>query len=255
MPNEKNRKRRRPGISGHRTGQRPRPRRIQTRHLPAGSSRPARHADAARTANTTGEIIVKSRIPFIYHRAGIFTAIALSWMSCANASDWAGMTANEVTTCEYDSKNFTLMVAQIHAAKLYADYERHGFFRIGLLPIPVAEDVQIKIRSADCLTNALSSLHFWNEPSLAVRRFELRNIEIKSFDEKQPRLSASLAHIGQNGVLELTTVSVFNDMGQRTSFPKAVLQVAGSSAGWLRGNSDGHSQELFLFKPTSVKTP
>src|ERR1039457_1119154 len=39
-------KRRRPGIAGHRPGQRPRPRRIQTGHLPAGSSRPARSADA-----------------------------------------------------------------------------------------------------------------------------------------------------------------------------------------------------------------
>jgi hypothetical protein len=44
------------GIAGHRPSQRPRPRGIQTRHLPGGSSRRARNADAARAANT-GEII------------------------------------------------------------------------------------------------------------------------------------------------------------------------------------------------------
>jgi hypothetical protein len=75
------------------------------------------------------------------------------------------------------------------------------------------------------------------------------------FGEKQPRLFAASARVGQDGILELSTVSVFNATGQQTSIPKAALQVAGSSAGWLRWNFDGHPQELFLFKPTSDKTP
>ena len=54
-------KRRRFGIAGHRSGQRPRPRRIHTGHLPAGSSRPARHADAASTTNP-GEIIFARKV-------------------------------------------------------------------------------------------------------------------------------------------------------------------------------------------------
>jgi hypothetical protein len=138
---------------------------------------------------------------------------------------------------------------------MFIDYERHGFFRIGLLPIPVVENVQIQIQSADCLTNALFGLHSWSQPSIGASRLELRNLEIKMFGEKEPRLSAASARVGQDGVLELSAVSVFNATGQQTSIPKAALQAAGSSAGWLRWNSDGHPQEIFLFKSTLAKSP
>jgi hypothetical protein len=164
--------------------------------------------------------------------------------------DLIGMSASGVTTCEYDSKDVTLKVSQVHTARLFTDYEKHGFFRIGLLPIPVAEDVQIEIRSADCLTNALSGIHFWNEPSLAVRRLELRNLEIKSFDEKQPRLSARLARIGQDGTLELSNVSLNDGTGQPKIISKATLQLSGDSVGWLRWNCDGQLRNFYCFNQT-----
>jgi len=195
---------------------------------------------------------MKSRIPFIYRRVGIFTAIALAWTSWANAMDLIGMSARDVTSCEYDSKDYTLIVAQIHTARLFTDFEKHGFFRIGLLPIPVAEDVQIEIRSADCLTNVLSGLHFGNEPSLGERRFELRNLEIKSFDEKQPRLSARLARIARDGTLELSNVSITSCTGGPTFIPKATLQITNPSVGWVSWNSGGQPQGFFLFKPISA---
>jgi hypothetical protein len=84
---------------------------------------------------------------------------------------------------------------------------------------------------------------------------ELRNLEIKLFGEKQSRLRAVTARVGQNDTVELSTVSVFGVVGQQGSIPKATLQIAGSSAGWLRWNFDGHPQELFVFKQTSDKTP
>ena len=174
--------------------------------------------------------------------------------SVVSVAGLAGTTANEVTLSEYDSKDLSL-VFQVHAARIFTDYERRGFFRIGLLPIPVAEDVQVQIQSADCLTNALFALRSWNQPSVGVRRLELRNLEIKLFGEKQSRLRAVTARVGQNGTVELSTVSVFGIAGQQASIPKATLQIAGSSAGCLHWNFDGRSQELFVFKPTSDKTP
>lgn len=179
-------------------------------------------------------------------------ALWLSHMSRANAAGFFGTGANDVTMVEYDG---LLPIAQVHVARMFIDYERRGFFRIGLLPIAVVENVQIQIHSADCLTNAMFGLHSWSQPSVGAGRLELRNLEIRLFGEKQPRLSAAFAHVGQDGVLELSTVSLFNATGQQTSIPKAVLQAAGSSAGWLRWNFDGHQEELFLFKPTSDKTP
>jgi len=186
----------------------------------------------------------------------IVLAVAVLWFSLeprVNAREPVGKTVSDVTLSEYSS-NLSL-IAQVHAVRLFTDYERRGFFRIGLLPIPVAENVQIQIQSADCLTNAMLALHSWNQPSVGVRRLELRNLEIKLFGEKQSRLRAVTARVGQNDTVELSAVSVFGIAGQQASIPKATLQIAGSSAGWLRWNFDGHPQELFVFKPTSDKTP
>ena len=146
-------------------------------------------------------------------------------------------------------------LAIVRAGQIYVDYERRGFFRIGLLPIPVAENVQIQIQSADCLTNALLALGSWDQSSVGVKRLELRNLEIRLFGEEHPRLSAANARAGPDGSLELTKVSLFTATGQPTSIPKATLQVGGSSVGWLHWNIDGQPQDAFLFSSTSNKTP
>jgi hypothetical protein len=174
------------------------------------------------------------------------------WAFDVNALGLARTGANDLTTVEYDGLT---PVSQVHVDRIFIDYERRGFFRIGLLPIPVAENVQIQIRSVDCLTNAMFALHSWDQPSVGVRRLELRNLEIKLIGEKQPRLSAAVARVGQDGVLELSAVSVFDPTGWQTSIPKAALQAAGSSAGWVHWNSDGHPQDIFPFRPTPDKTP
>ena len=170
----------------------------------------------------------------------------------ANALELGGTGATGVTSVEYDGLT---PVEKIHVDRMFVEYERRGFFRIGLLPIPVAENVQIQIRAADCLTNALFVSHVWNQPPVGARRLELRHLEIKMFGEKQPRLSAAVGRVGQDGNLELSDVSIFNATGQQMSISIAALQATGSSAGWLRWNSDGHPQEIFLFKPQSATTP
>jgi hypothetical protein len=146
-------------------------------------------------------------------------------------------------------------LATVRANQIHRDFQRRGFFRIGLLPIPVAENVEIQIQSADCLTNAMLGLQSWDRPSVGVRCLELRNLEIRLSDEKQPRLSAANARVGQAGTLELTKVSLFNATGQPTSISKATLQVDGPSVGWLRWKADGQPQTAFLFKSTSDKIP
>ena len=186
----------------------------------------------------------------------VFTSsiLLVSFGSGLDAAEFAGVSADDVTLSEYSSKDLSLLT-QVHAEHLFKDYERHGFFRIGLLPLPVAEKVQIQIKSAECLTNATLALRSWNQPSAGVKRLEVRNLEIKLFGDKQARLSAVSARIGQDGVLDLSAVSIFNAAGGQMSIPKATLQVAGSSAGWLHWSADGQPQTIFLFKPTPDKTP
>lgn len=146
-------------------------------------------------------------------------------------------------------------LATIRASHFYKDFQKRGFFRIGLLPIPVAENVVVQIQSAECLTNAMLAIQSWSQPSAGVRCLELRNLEIELSGEKQPRLTAANARVGQSGTLELTKICLFNTTGQPTSISKATLQVDGVSVGWLRWKVDGQPQTAFLFKATSDKTP
>jgi hypothetical protein len=186
-----------------------------------------------------------------------FLGAAAAWAALElriGAAEMAGATANNVTISDYSPDDLSL-VAKIHADRIFADYERRGFFRIGLLPVPVAENVQIQIKSADCLTNGLLALPAWNRPEIGVRRLEFRKLEIAFFGEKQPRLRAASAHVGRDGTIELSTVSLPDSIDHQTPIPHATLQMAGSSAGWLRWNLGGQPEEFFVFKPRPDKTP
>ncbi len=98
----------------------------------------------------------------VYFSICVVFACSLFWAFDVDALGVVGTGANDFTTVEYDGLS---PVAQVHVNRMFIDYERRGFFRIGLLPIPVAENVQIQIQSADCLTNALFELHSWHQPS------------------------------------------------------------------------------------------
>jgi hypothetical protein len=165
-----------------------------------------------------------------------------------NAAGLAGGTVQDVGIAEYSSKDLSL-VARVHASQIVTDYERHGFFRIGLLPIAVADNVQLQISSAGCLTNALSALREWRQPSVGARRLELRNLEITMVGEARPRLRASRARIGNDSSLELFNVSSSGAEGQPVAFGKGALQIAGSSAGRLSWDVAGRTEELFPLNP------
>ncbi len=179
---------------------------------------------------------------------GVSPAIAQGWSLNSQAN------ASNVVVTFYPEAGLQ-PVATVRASQLFRDYQRRGFFRIGLLPIPVAENVAIRIQSAEGLTNALPALQSCNRPSAGIRGLELRNLEIGLFGEQPPRLSAALARVGQGGTLELTKVSRFNAAGQPTSIATATLQVSGASAGWLRWKVAGQPQTAFLFQSTTNKIP
>jgi hypothetical protein len=188
----------------------------------------------------------------IFRSVTISVAIGLCILFEAKAEEFAPSSADDITLSVYGVNSATV-VAQVHAAKVLTDYERRGFFRIGLLPIPVAEDVQIEIQSAECLTNVIAAVGALASPSAGIQHLELRKIEIKSMGTKEPGLSAAVARVNRDGSLELSTVSLFGVPGQSNSIPKADLQLGGRYAGWLHWNSEGQGRCAFLFGTTSNK--
>jgi hypothetical protein len=157
---------------------------------------------------------------------------------------------NDASLSEYDGVH---LIARVHTTRAFIDHEKWGFFRLGLLPVPVVEGVQVQIQSAGCLTNVLSDLNSWNASSGVSRRLELRNLDISILDEKEPRLHAAIARVGRSGSLELSNVAVGRDGGVPVSIPKATLQISGPASGCLRWNDSGKEVELFVFKPLKTQ--
>jgi len=143
-------------------------------------------------------------------------------------------------------------VVEVHAANIFSDYEHWGFFRIGILPMAVADHVQVKIQSAQYLTNALAEVKLWHQAS---RQLEIRNLEIWLCGEKEPRLRAALARIGRDGALKLSDVTFSDDGGGQRSLPKATMQIGGPSVGYLSWDSKGHREQHFVFQILSDKKP
>jgi hypothetical protein len=160
----------------------------------------------------------------------------------------AGITAQGVDIAEFGPTDSSL-VAKIHADRFFTDYEHHGFFRIGLLPVAVVENVKIQIYSVEGLTNALFAMRQWHRSSAGVRRLELRNLKVVIAGETRPRLLASRARIGNDSTLDLFDVSLTSPEGQVVSLPKAALQIAGRSAGRLSWNAAGRKEDLFPLNP------
>jgi hypothetical protein len=172
----------------------------------------------------------------------------LLWTQASNyahAGGVIGTSMNDASLSEYDGVH---LIARVHTTRAFVDHEKWGFFRLGLLPVPVIEGVQVQILSAGCLTNVLSDLNSWNPSSGGLRRLELRNIEISLLGEKEPRLHATIARVSRSGSLELSNVSVARDGGGPVSIPKAALQISGPASGCLRWNDSGKEVELFVFK-------
>lgn len=144
-------------------------------------------------------------------------------------------------------------VVKVHAARVFVDHEKVGFFRFGLAPLAVVQDVQIQIESAGQLTNVLADLNSWNNFPRNLRHLELRNLEISFFGEPKPRLCAVTARVTASGSLELSQVSVRD--GVKGSIARATLQLTGALAGDLRWRDGDKESEQSVLQPSEKSSP
>jgi hypothetical protein len=159
--------------------------------------------------------------------------------------------ADDLTISEYPPHGGLEMTVDIHASRVFEDFQRWGFFRIGALPLLVAENVRITVQSEQYLTNAFADLDGWRPPGDRFRRFEVRNLEITIRGENQPLLRVASARIGAAGVVNLKAVAVRGLNGWQPVIPTATLQVSGPAAGWLSWNSGARRQQCFIFQNNS----
>ncbi len=120
----------------------------------------------------------------------------------------------------------------IRADSIYKDYQRKAFFRIGVLPIKVAEGVSLEIRDIESATNSLALLDRWISPR-AAERLELRQAAIQIETAVTNRLEAGRVRVRREGEWELAGGVHFQFGTNGVHAVRATLQVAGSQTGTL----------------------
>ena len=137
------------------------------------------------------------------HSAGRCVAICLFLLSPQaapqfRAGEILGSSAENVTLTEYDDVR---PIVRVHAARVFMDHEKLGFFRLGLVPLAVVQGVQVQIESARRLTNALANLSAWNRSPGSLRHLEFRDLEFSLLSDTEPRLRAVTARVDDAGGL------------------------------------------------------
>ncbi|MBI5772481.1 MAG: hypothetical protein HZA89_01915 [Verrucomicrobia bacterium] len=140
--------------------------------------------------------------------------------------------------------------AVIRVKNMGKDFRRMGFFRIGLLPMAVAEDVTVEFRRPEEMTNALSRAHNWFTPPGNPRVAELRRVVFLFPDSKiTNRLEVARVRFAAKDEWQLLDGVLLRTPNQTTRGSSGTLRVAGGGAGLIRCNTDNGTAEFNLFTP------
>lgn len=112
------------------------------------------------------------------------------------------------------------------------EYQRKGFFRIGLLPMAVLEGVTIEVHDAQSLSNSLAHCQQLFG-SRNTRLLELRDVQLIAAGSSTNHLACGRARPADDGKWELLDGVTFDSEAKRAEAPQAILQVTGQSSGWL----------------------
>jgi hypothetical protein len=145
--------------------------------------------------------------------------------------------------------------AMFRVERVFTDYQRKGFFRIGLLPFLAAEGVTMDVRDPAVMAESLGALRKWAGAGERKQLVELRRVRIV--------FPASLGRSVESGKIRLDDdgrwtleggVAVALGSG-RIEAARASLQVAGPDAGRLTWEADGRQLSLALLQPDATPQP
>ena len=120
----------------------------------------------------------------------------------------------------------------IRLDEVHKDYERKGFFRIGLLPIGVMKGVTFELHHPESVTNSLAQLHQWLGAG-AGKRLELRRVSFLVSAPETNRLETGRARLAADGKLALLDGVRFASGTNQIRAGRGVLQITGAQAGQL----------------------
>ncbi len=159
-------------------------------------------------------VLVVSILPVFVHAAGLPGSLQ----------------ASNVMNVIYGD-DFFKPVAVVKIGRIFTDHRRLGFFHIQLLPVLVADGVQLEFAQASPQTNWLEGFRFDPAPSVSRSAVEWRDFSVSIAQEKLPRLQAERVHPTVNAssiVCQLEGVAVQAGL-ERLTVPKAELRAEGQS--------------------------
>jgi hypothetical protein len=139
--------------------------------------------------------------------------------------------AQGVVTAFYEGAEQTPSMV-VRADAIYTDYERKGFFRIGLLPVGIMEGVTFELHHPESFTNSLAQMRGWLG-SQAAKRMEFRKVSFLTFAGETNRLESGRARFSSGGRWELLDGVRLLSGTNQVAAPHATLQVAGKQTGQL----------------------
>jgi hypothetical protein len=155
-----------------------------------------------------------------------------------------------VTTFYEGTEQPPSLVVRIES--VHTDYQRKGFFRIGLLPVGVMEGVALELNHPEYWTNSLAHLHQWLGPNSA-KTLELRRLTLLVPADVTNRLESARARVGAGGKLDLFDgVSLVSGTNHLRA-ARGTLQVTGARAGELVLETIPPCTNSLLAHPETIK--
>ena len=197
----------------------------------------------------------------------MFVRLALCWSAVfafftargQPVVDWmqAARGAQHLVIPRYSEPDMTLY-AVISVDKVYTEYEKHGFFHIGALPVAVLDGVTYDVRDPALAAKNLALLRSWLGGDTG-NHLELRQVKLVA--SPASRLEAGRLRFLDNDRWQLTGGVRWVSGAGEVRAQSATLRVAGAQAGELILQTTPPSTNTFLFgsiskitNPTAVQT-
>jgi hypothetical protein len=136
-------------------------------------------------------------------------------------------------------------VALIEVGSIRMDFQTQGFFRIGLLPLLVFEDVAIEITRPASAAAGLAGIDHWLSGHKAGRAMELRRVRIQVNGPRTNTLEAAVARLDDGGQWQLSSGVKFRSPGGEHADRRARLQCTGAQAGLIQWIGQRETNHLF----------
>lgn len=191
----------------------------------------------------------------------VFCLLFLDVLPCrSRAADWLhGFAASDLEVTIYPDDS--LVPSAVWKIKsISPEYRKMGFFSVRLLPVLVAEGIQLDFPQASPQTNWLEGFHCSWRRAADPKVVEWRDFSVFFPQEKSPRLRAKRVYpVLQGGVLLSRLEGVTLQAGSRTlSLPRAEVRAEGR-AGEIVWHEAGETRRWDLFSnqfaydPSSLK--